>query len=182
MADSFEEDFRNAVIGFPSIAALIGDRFFWSDIPQGAERPFISCWNVTFGQGYTMAGPDGLIDVMLQLDVWGMSHGDAVDVARVVMDRFDGLQGTIGATDIRGVFFRGRRDSKEPMAGETAQPYYRRSIDVEVWFRTIEAEPPEGFFVLGDPARGFMIGQPNSGPGLPSQGDAYLLGVEAQGS
>ena len=131
--DTFEEDFRAALLS-ADVAALIGDRASWSELPGARQRPCMSLWNTTRDRDYNMSGPSGLAHAFVQLDCWAMTALEARQLARKVVDTLSGLQAVVGSTRLQGVFFMGDRDSNEPMAGSPAQRYYRVSLDAEIWF------------------------------------------------
>jgi hypothetical protein len=136
--DSFEEDFRTAILS-AAVAAIVGDRVTWGELPQGATRPLIALWNTTDLPDYKLSGPSGLQHVFVQIDVWSITLAESLSVARAVKASIDGLTATIGGTEFQGVFFRGRRNEKEPIAGAPAQTYHRVSLDVEIWYAATES-------------------------------------------
>jgi hypothetical protein len=133
MADTFEEDFRTLALS-PAVRLIIEDRMTWGELPQGRVRPMVALWNTTDLPDYQLSGPSGLQHVFLQIDCWAIALAESLSVARAIKERLDGFSGTIGGTTFQGVFFVGRRNSKEPIAGSPSQAYHRITLDLDVWY------------------------------------------------
>lgn len=131
MPDKFEEDFRSLILS-AEVQGVIGERVKWGSVPD--VRPCVTVWNTTRDHDYHMAGPSGLKQAFIQIDVQGVHYAEANNLARMIVDAIDAHKGTVADTDFQGVFIRGRRDSDEPSTGAPAQRYRRCSLDVEVWY------------------------------------------------
>lgn len=131
---SFEADFRSAILAGSGVAALVGDRVNWAELPAARPRPLIALWNITRPGDYTMDGPSGLEQAFIQIDCWADTYLEASTLADTVKAALEALNDTVGSTQIQGVFFTGRRDGRDPMAGAPAQRYSRVSLDCGAWF------------------------------------------------
>jgi hypothetical protein len=129
---TFEADVRTLILR-PAVVDLIVDRVIWEELPGATVRPCVCVWYITGEGGYTMDGPSGLNQTMIQIDVWGDTFPAARAVRDAIQDGIDAYRGVIGSTDIQGVFFRGIRGGNEPSDGAPAQRYSRQSLDAEIW-------------------------------------------------
>lgn len=131
----FEEDFRTALLA-PGVAALVGDRATWAEIPQAQPRPLICLWGITGNPDYTMDGPNGLWSRSVQVDCWAERYAGAKALARAVIAALPAIRGTIGATDFQGVFVTDERDMPAEGAaeGDTTERQFCVQVDLEIWF------------------------------------------------
>jgi len=130
---NLEVDLRSAILGLPGMTALVDDRVNWGELPAARPRPLISLWTITALPDYHMAGQTRLHQTFVQFDCWADSVAEAKAVADILVDQMGAYHATVGSTLFQGVFWRGRRDSHEPLSGSPAARYSRVSLDAEIW-------------------------------------------------
>lgn len=79
-----ESDVRTYLIGNAGVAALIGDRCYPVELPQGATVPAVTYQRVFGTEGITHDGPSGLGRARLQLDCWADTYSEAVGVSHAI--------------------------------------------------------------------------------------------------
>lgn len=126
-----EEALRAFLLAGAGVAALIDDRATWGLRAQGQPMPAIGLQGVSRGRSYTMRGPSGLTDHLVQIDCWASSYRDAKALERAVVARLDEaktapLQAFV--EDVREDF-----EAVEAPASSGATGLYRSSLDVRVW-------------------------------------------------
>jgi hypothetical protein len=120
------------LVGYAPLAALVGNRIYWDEIPQGTVRPCIVMFVVSSTPGYTFEGADPLVPVRVQIDCQVTTASSAkVALAKTVNDLLSGYKGTVGGTKFSGIFQLLTRDrTDKPASGSTIRT---RQMDYEVW-------------------------------------------------
>lgn len=128
-----ESDLRALLVGHAPLTALVGQRIYWDEVPQGADRPCIVMYLVSGARGYHMQGPDKLKDGRVQFDCQAVLSTDKWAVARELEALLSGYRGAVGNTYFNGMFMLLSRDKSEPA---TKSGTFRvRQLDFEIWFR-----------------------------------------------
>lgn len=134
MSDTFEEDFRSALIADAMIAASIAGRASWGELPQAQTRPLVVLWDITAAPEYIMTGIEGLESKLVQIDCRAETYAEAKQLARAVRGRLEAIAGTIGGTKFQRCFFRSERDMGI-LTGDPVEPDSCVQVDTLVWFR-----------------------------------------------
>lgn len=113
------------------LASVAGGRRHWTRAPQGTPFPFVVLNRVSGTPGYVMSGPSGYVASRVQVDVYGETFAATISTARAVQVALSGYRGTVGSTDIQGIFIDGVRDLPAEDAG-TVTHLFRTTIDLLV--------------------------------------------------
>lgn len=115
----------------PQLAAMIGNRIQWHELPQGDGNPSIVMHLISAVGGYTMQGPDGLEASRVQFDC----RGDDEAQSRAVADQLDavlsGYRGTYEGFKFGGVFRQSRRGRSDK---DGADSWFTTSVDYLFWW------------------------------------------------
>jgi hypothetical protein len=111
--------FRAFLLEDPTIAGIVGQRIYDSQLPQGELRTGIVFTEVSSIGDHHMQGPSGLAQSRYQVDAWAPVPDNAADLALAIKLRLDGFRGAFTWGDqspqfsvpIRGVFFQTARTS-----------------------------------------------------------------------
>lgn len=123
------------------LTALVGDRINWSTRPQGSIVPALALTKVGGVRGYTMRGPDGLIEARVQVDCWGRTFGEAKRASRAVIAAMHGIKGVHGGVRFQSAFVDGERDgfdSGSNVQTGSAERLFRTSLDFIIWHNSGE--------------------------------------------
>ncbi|MGR3452880.1 DUF3168 domain-containing protein [Pseudooceanicola sp.] len=120
-----EEELRALLLADSGVTALASDRVNFGAHPQGEPLPAVVLNTISGAEGYTLSGPDGLLQARVQVDVYALTYGDAKRLARAVIAVLSGYSGG----SFQGVFHESSRDSRED--GEARRPF-RVSMDFTV--------------------------------------------------
>lgn len=136
---SIEADFRTLLLtggGSPApVAALVGERVVWNELPQAIPKPCLCLWNVTGLPDHHMRGPSGLVYFQVQADCWHESDRvtECIALRDAVIAVAGGFKGIVGATEFQGVFVRHIAGFNDPQAGAPARRYSRFRLDLDIW-------------------------------------------------
>jgi hypothetical protein len=123
-----EEQLVDFLLADTTLAALVGTRINWLLRPQGAGLPAVSLQLASSAREYTMAGREGLVGYLVQIDVWAASFKSMKQVSRAIVAALDDLS----TGSFQGAFIESERDTVE--TDEAATTFFRGSIDARVWF------------------------------------------------
>jgi hypothetical protein len=127
-----EEALRSLLTGYAPLTALVGQRIYWDEVPQGAQRPCVVMYVVSSIPGYHMQGEDCIKPVRVQIDCQAKTTVTKWAVARAVHDRLSGYRGTVSGIRFGGIFQQMDRDKSDK---DTESNTLRvRQQDWEVWF------------------------------------------------
>lgn len=121
----------NLLLESHALRALLENRAFWDEYPQGLEYPGIVMFYISGRPGYHMQGSDGLTPSRIQFDCRGRSADEARQVAEALDARLGGFMGTFGGIRFGGAFrrsYRTRSDKDGPSRWFTA------STDYIIWW------------------------------------------------
>lgn len=137
-----EEALRALLAGDPGIAGLVGGRIYPVERPQGSALPAITYHLVSSVPGHAMGGLTGLVDARVQIDAWAepsttrSSYDTAKRIGRAVRAALGGFRGTVGGTDIGGIFLEDEDDGRADGAGDVAR-LHRNRTDIRIWHREV---------------------------------------------
>lgn len=129
-----EELLREALLESTALTALVAQRVTWLERPQGAALPAVTLQIASGPRSYTMAGPDGLIPYLIQVDIWGGTYASMKQVSRAVVAAMHTLK-----TPPLQVFIDSEDETAERQDGPDAggsTTFYRTRLDCRVWFTT----------------------------------------------
>lgn len=93
-SDTMEEDLRTFLVADAGVAAALGARLVWGARPQDEDLPCAVLFRITGSRDYHMAGGSGLIESIVQIDVWAATWLAAKQAARAVAEALKPLAGT----------------------------------------------------------------------------------------
>lgn len=126
-----EESLLALLVAHAPLAALVGNRIYWDEIPQSTPRPCVVMFVVSSTPGYHFQGGDPLAPTRVQIDSQATTTAAKRAVARAVEDLLSGYRGTFDGTKFSGIFQLLTRDRMEkPASGPTIRI---RQQDYEVW-------------------------------------------------
>ena len=129
-----EEALVAKLLDTTALTALVGERIYWLDRPQGtAVLPQIVLQDWSADHQITMEGPNPLRETLVQIDCWGASQAESLMVGRELIAALEGARFTQDSIDFPGIFFVTRRRTIEPGGTQSASRYYRTSIDFRIW-------------------------------------------------
>jgi hypothetical protein len=67
------------------VTALVGQRVYWMDRPQGSALPAITLQTITEGRPQHMKGFQDLRSSRVQVDIWGTSFGQVRQISDAVI-------------------------------------------------------------------------------------------------
>lgn len=110
-----DEALRAFLLGFPGVAAEVGERISPEPLPQGETLPAITYLDVSNTGSYSNDGPDCTTRTRFQLSHWAATKEAAARVERVTRQVLNGFQGDwSGGIRVQGVFGRATRSLYEP--------------------------------------------------------------------
>jgi len=89
-----EEDLVARLVGVPAIAAIIGTRAAWFELPRAEGLPAIMLTMVYPGENWTHEGPMALASPRVQFDAFGQDDTTVATLARLIkaeMQRTDSV-------------------------------------------------------------------------------------------
>lgn len=120
----------NLLLAHDPLAALIGNRVYWDELPQGQPHPAIVMHLVFGAPSYHMAGPSGLVESRVQFDCRGGTSAEARAVADALEVRLSGFRGDYEGVRFGGAFLvlsMSRSDKTDAMRWFTAKR------DFQIW-------------------------------------------------
>jgi hypothetical protein len=116
-----EEDLLTLVIAAISVnPQAIG----WMTAPQGAGYPKVVLNVINEAEGLTLKGPNGLIESIVQVDVYSLDRAQTKAIARQIRTALHGYRG--GGFSL--IIHERTRDSREGGSNEAERPF-RVSMD-----------------------------------------------------
>ena len=125
-----EEALVSLLLASAGVSAQVGTRVYWSELPQGNQRPAVILRRITGLHGYTADGDDGLVESRVQVEGWGNTYGSAKLTARAAKAALTGYTGTQSGITFGGVFVNSERDDD---FAEGSEKLFRTMIDVTIW-------------------------------------------------
>ena len=109
------------------LSALVGSKVFPLAIPAGNYLPCVTFQRLGGRPANTLAGPSGLEEIDLQIDVWARDYDEAKAIAKAVRS----------AMPPRGPQF-GAHLIEDQDLYEDGTNYFRVSMEYKVWFLETE--------------------------------------------
>lgn len=115
-----------------SLTALVSNRIFWNELPQGSSYPAILLTRISGVSDYKMSGATGLVASRIQIDCYDDVYASAVAVARVVKKALSGVSFEHLGIKFQGIFSINERNSfdKPPQGSDKM---HRVSMDFNIW-------------------------------------------------
>ena len=86
-----EQLLANSLVADPAVAAVVGQRVYPVVAPASASLPFVTWRRTGVQRSQTLSGPMGMGVVVLSVDVYADTYGEARDIAdkcRAVLDGY----------------------------------------------------------------------------------------------
>lgn len=133
-----ERELATYLLAETAISTLVGDRIYWTQLPQGADRPYILLSVVSSVPDVVFAGATGLVQSRVQFDCWGEDYYQAKDVARALDTLLSGKKLTTpgsGAIRFEGFFIEAERDGHDDV--DAPDDLFRTSLDFIIWHKGV---------------------------------------------
>lgn len=128
MSDYLEQDIRAYALADAALVALIGQRWYSVDLPQGATFPAVTIQQISGSSEYTHQGHAGVERARFQVTVWTESHLAGLQVAARIETIFRTAKQAIGA--------RITKVNRTDFGREPGQNIYKTAIDFMAFYRT----------------------------------------------
>lgn len=128
-----QEDFINYLLGSAGLAALVSDRVYWIERPQGDPFPSIVLTVISDNQGYRLRGRDGLSKARIQVDIYADTYADSLMIEKQIGHIFDPVKFSHGSTSFT-IFEDFRREGRETSTPDTDRPF-RISTDFSLTYK-----------------------------------------------
>lgn len=115
------------------VAAIVGDRIWPMDRPQGQPLPAVVVRRIDQAPLYQDSGSTGLERARVQVDCWADTPPAAIDLAVAVKAQLNDFEGASAGTTFQSVTIIGEHDNSETGAGRASYPR-RVGVDFEIWF------------------------------------------------
>lgn len=121
----------NLLLASAPLKALVGNKVFWDELPQGLEYPAIILFDVTSRTTYTYQGASGLMQSRVQFDCRGMTRAQARAVLAAMDARLSGFHGQFEGFRFDGCFRQGERSRADR---DGASRWFTASVDYLIWW------------------------------------------------
>lgn len=131
-----ENDLADYLLADATLQALLVDRIYWVQLPQGSARPYLLLSIVSSVPDVVYDGATGLVQNRVQFDCWGEDYYQAKNVARAVATLLNGKKFTTpssGGTRFEGFFIEAERDGHDDV--EAPDDLFRTSLDFIIWHK-----------------------------------------------
>ena len=125
---ALEEALRAYLLGQSAITALVGERIYHGEAPEGAAKPLVVVRRVSTPRDYVQTGPSGLTWPRVQLTIRAARQQEALEVAAALRQALSGYKGPMGAVQVDAVFVVNEFDG----FGFGSRTY-ERMMDVIIW-------------------------------------------------
>jgi len=126
-----EEALRAMILADAGVSAIVGQRVYWGDRPQGEPVPAIVMLGISQVAGHHMQGPDGVTMRRVQCDCYAETYLGSKMLERALKAAIDGKRSGI----LQGIFLANARDLREAGTND-ADRFYRASVDFMVHHST----------------------------------------------
>lgn len=120
----------NFLLEHAPLAALIGNRIHWDELPQGVGNPSVIMHLVSSVPSYTMQGSVDLSTARVQFDCRGASAAQARNIEAAIEDRLGGFKGIYAGVRFDGAFKQSHRSSFDKTDAVT---WFTASVDYIIW-------------------------------------------------
>ncbi len=124
------EDFATFLSADPGVSGLIGSRIYPRLLPQNATLPAVVYSQVSGLRVTTHDKAANFTDQVYQFECVASDYKSMKKLAEKVRQAMEGFQGTMGATNVQGVFMTGERDAPYQLDSLT----YRTDLDFRLYF------------------------------------------------
>jgi len=104
------DDFCNRLSTYPGLVALVGDRIWPVETPQGEKRPHCVYEQVSGGRRYSHSGYSNLQRPRMQVTCYADTYEAAKDIAAQVTEALESWS----AVNVNGVFQQNEIDMIDP--------------------------------------------------------------------
>src|SRR5690348_17952367 len=108
-----EEELIQKLLACTPLVALVGQRMNWNKRPQGGVIPDIVLQKISDVPQYAFNEPQELWSARVQIDCWGNTFLESVNVSREVFSCLSGLKEDLSGVEIQGAFLVDERQSFE---------------------------------------------------------------------
>lgn len=126
MAD-FATALRTRLTGDTAVAAVVGTKVYWTQVPQGTALPYIRLQTISDPRPEHLQGYETARVTRVQVDCFAAKYGDARGLAEKVITAV-ATPGVTGGVHFGRVKAEGPRDLGEDVAGGTFT--HRASLDL----------------------------------------------------
>jgi hypothetical protein len=118
-----EQLLANALVADPAVAAVVGQRVYPVVAPASASLPFITWRRTGIQRTQTLSGPMGMGVVLLSVDVYAETYGEARDIADRCRSVLDGYGTAVeNYVSVRNVSLDTESDGVVQLAGGDLPP------------------------------------------------------------
>lgn len=126
-----EKALRDYLLADTAIAAVIANRAYWMQRPQGATLPALVMTVISSVPVYEYTGAAPLVSARVQIDAYGAKYEAAKELARLVVARLGGQRVLQSGVNMRFFKVDERDDRGEAQTAGVA--VFRVSTDYQVW-------------------------------------------------
>lgn len=131
-----EEALRALLTSDGPLAALVGSRIYWKDIPQGETSDLVVMYRISGAPSYHMQGASDLEGARVQINARAETVTRAWAIRRAIKARLSGFKGVHGGVEFAGIFLEDEGDlPTEDPAGPSI--YRGTRSDFAVWTKPI---------------------------------------------
>ena len=121
----------NLLLEGSALRAVVDDRVFWDEFPQGLDYPGIVMFYISGVPGNHMQGSDGLTPARVQFDCRGNSADEARRIAEALDARLGGFMGIYDGIRFSGCFKLAHRTRADR---DGASRWFTASTDYRIWW------------------------------------------------
>jgi hypothetical protein len=127
-----EEGIYTLLVNDSGVSALVVDRVFPVQAPEGAPAPLIVFLGVSIVPVTGVSGQNKLTKKRMQFDCYGQTYSDAKKLEKAINHVLINYQGTLGDSD--STYVNGIQALLSQDLFDSDANLYRVSLDFEVWF------------------------------------------------
>lgn len=118
-----EQLLANALVADPAVAAVVGQRVYPVVAPASADLPFVTWRRTGVQRTQTLGSPMGMGVVLLAVDVFAVTYGEARDIADKCRQVLDGYGTSVANyVSVRNVSLDTESDGVVQLAGGDLPP------------------------------------------------------------
>lgn len=116
---------RTVLVGNTSVTSMVGTRIYPLVAPKTAALPFITWRRSGISREHTLAGPMGMPNVSVEMQIFAPTYEDVRELADRVRLVLDGYGGTVNNTEVKNVSLEQESDDFVQLAGGDLPPVYQ---------------------------------------------------------
>lgn len=128
---------RSALVANASVAALVGTRVFPVLAPTTAALPFATYRRSGVLRQHSLAGPIGVPNVSMTLDIYAETYEAVRDLADKCRKVLDGYGGSLNNVEVKHVTLENEADGFVQLAGGELPPVYSVSQTYNILWQEI---------------------------------------------